>query len=115
MSFFDEMKALADEFTTGELFSPAVITRAQPTFNPVAGTVAGTSTIINCRAVIQKIMTKAANGALVSNTMVILDKEPKAGDVIQINGQAQTYKVGDVITIAPDNVTKMIFKAMIVK
>ena len=114
MSFYDKMTALADKFTKGEFFTDATISRKKGSgFNPNTGKVNEvTSSHTPCRAVVSELTTKGANGALMSNTMIVMDTEPKSDDVITIG--INKYRIGDVTTVAPTG-KAIIYKAMVVK
>ena len=100
MSLIDEFAALAEEFSQGDFFTDATITRkSTQNFDPIAGTVTASSAPIACRAVASRGEYTNDNGATVEATMITANVALKSGDKITIG--PKDFTIGKVMETAP--------------
>lgn len=101
MSFIGDMTALAVEFTTGEMFTDAVLTtHNQGTLNPVTGFMSGdTGDDMACRAVLVPIKIRGENGFEQVRTGAILNIAAQAGDKLTLSGKS--YAIEEVTSVSP--------------
>jgi len=107
------MAALANKFTSGELFLDATLTRKiAPSFDPVTGVTGNAGTaVIPCRAVPSKIVTKGADGVKSSRASVKISVKALEGDILTIG--ENTYRIGQVTAIGPK--TALLYEALVAK
>lgn len=101
MTIYDRAKAMVDKAFASDKFVDATLARANgATFDPVKGEVSSaTPVVIQCRALLAVITTKASDGALVFTTVATINVEPLVGDTLTIGQNG--YRVQSTSSVAP--------------